>query len=113
MTVSCLAALVCAAASTEIDALSLHDALPISIRCSAQPLPPGNPGRFRKTQAPSTSRVRSEEHTSELQSRGHLVCRLLLERKQSRSAVWLLGSVGVSLLPECRRTCRCAAPSPT
>src|SRR5690625_5831711 len=26
--------------------------------------------------------VRSEEHTSELQSRGHLVCRLLLEKKQ-------------------------------
>src|SRR5439155_10025015 len=28
------------------------------------------------------SRVRSEEHTSELQSRGHLVCRLLLEKKK-------------------------------
>src|SRR5690625_6082234 len=27
---------------------------------------------------------RSEEHTSELQSRGHLVCRLLLEKKNSR-----------------------------
>src|SRR5439155_24157024 len=36
--------------------------------------------------APITSRiawsVRSEEHTSELQSRGHLVCRLLLEKKK-------------------------------
>src|SRR5690625_5718314 len=31
----------------------------------------------------STSRERSEEHTSELQSRGHLVCRLLLEKKKS------------------------------
>src|SRR5439155_10439641 len=30
--------------------------------------------------------LRSEEHTSELQSRGQLVCRLLLERKKSRSA---------------------------
>src|SRR5439155_2908304 len=30
----------------------------------------------------STSRSRSEEHTSELQSRGHLVCRLLLEKKK-------------------------------
>src|SRR5690625_5656948 len=30
----------------------------------------------------SLSRIRSEEHTSELQSRGHLVCRLLLEKKQ-------------------------------
>src|SRR5690625_7017798 len=29
---------------------------------------------------PYTWRVRSEEHTSELQSRGHLVCRLLLEK---------------------------------
>src|SRR5690625_5309063 len=28
-------------------------------------------------------RVRSEEHTSELQSRGHLVCRLLLEKKKT------------------------------
>src|SRR5690625_6374338 len=30
----------------------------------------------------SASAVRSEEHTSELQSRGHLVCRLLLEKKK-------------------------------
>src|SRR6266508_6789706 len=32
-----------------------------------------------------TWRVRSEEHTSELQSRGHLVCRLLLEKKKQNS----------------------------
>src|SRR5437870_8469431 len=32
-----------------------------------------------------TSRSRSEEHTSELQSRGHLVCRLLLEKKKHRT----------------------------
>src|SRR5690625_6292683 len=31
----------------------------------------------------ATSGVRSEEHTSELQSRGHLVCRLLLEKKKN------------------------------
>src|SRR5207253_4841068 len=31
---------------------------------------------------------RSEEHTSELQSRGHLVCRLLLEKKKNRSVDW-------------------------
>src|SRR5437660_9688058 len=30
---------------------------------------------------------RSEEHTSELQSRGHLVCRLLLEKKNPRTAI--------------------------
>src|SRR5690625_6080616 len=32
-------------------------------------------------------RARSEEHTSELQSRGHLVCRLLLEKKKQRRAI--------------------------
>src|SRR5690625_5776681 len=34
-----------------------------------------------------SSRMRSEEHTSELQSRGHLVCRLLLENKKSTSTL--------------------------
>src|SRR5437660_9814538 len=38
------------------------------------------PRRFRKTRTQSSKR--SEEHTSELQSRGHLVCRLLLEKKK-------------------------------
>src|SRR5690625_2491052 len=33
---------------------------------------------------PKTKEVRSEEHTSELQSRGHLVCRLLLEKKKKK-----------------------------
>src|SRR5690625_2807363 len=32
----------------------------------------------------ATAAMRSEEHTSELQSRGHLVCRLLLEKKKTR-----------------------------
>src|SRR5207253_11439431 len=36
-----------------------------------------------KTEAEWTKSVRSEEHTSELQSRGHLVCRLLLEKTKS------------------------------
>src|SRR5437870_8362277 len=36
---------------------------------------------------PISSSVRSEEHTSELQSRGHLVCRLLLEKKKKHRAV--------------------------
>src|SRR5437660_2896904 len=39
-------------------------------------------GRPRKTSAPA-GMDRSEEHTSELQSRGHLVCRLLLEKKKN------------------------------
>src|SRR5439155_7926448 len=34
--------------------------------------------------ADAAARARSEEHTSELQSRGHLVCRLLLEKKKER-----------------------------
>src|SRR6266702_5256800 len=42
--------------------------------------PPTCPGCPR----PSSSPPRSEEHTSELQSRGHLVCRLLLEKKKRK-----------------------------
>src|SRR5437870_11539813 len=33
---------------------------------------------------PQNAQIRSEEHTSELQSRGHLVCRLLLEKKKRK-----------------------------
>src|SRR5437870_11263673 len=40
--------------------------------------------RFRKVDERCPSRRRSEEHTSELQSRGHLVCRLLLEKKKKQ-----------------------------
>src|SRR6266508_6762295 len=66
-------------ATTEIYTLSLHDALPISdatpkflVATYVRP----------KTQSRSAE-GRSEEHTSELQSRGHLVCRLLLEKKKN------------------------------
>src|SRR5207253_4832682 len=45
------------------------------------------------------SRTRSEEHTSELQSRGHLVCRLLLEKKKRSEIVSAeAGSVCTCLL---------------
>src|SRR2546422_8531254 len=37
---------------------------------------------------------RSEEHTSELQSRLHLVCRLLLEKKKKKGRDWLSSSIG-------------------
>src|SRR5690625_6183180 len=43
----------------------------------SHPAPPPPPSR--------RSTVRSEEHTSELQSRGHLVCRLLLEKKKKKN----------------------------
>src|SRR6266513_3102512 len=62
-------------ATTEIYTLSLHDALPISPPCSTRALFPG--GRPY-----SAAALRSEEHTSELQSRFDLVCRLLLEKKK-------------------------------
>src|SRR5690625_6349453 len=45
----------------------------------AKPLP------ILKVHSSATSSTRSEEHTSELQSRGHLVCRLLLEKKNNES----------------------------
>src|SRR5437660_6852273 len=47
---------------------------------------PPRPRRWRRatTRTPSCS-SRSEEHTSELQSRGHLVCRLLLEKKKKKN----------------------------
>src|SRR5437870_8249793 len=48
----------------------------------------GKRAAVRRGNACSTdvTRARSEEHTSELQSRGHLVCRLLLEKKNKRIA---------------------------
>src|SRR5439155_15420631 len=39
---------------------------------------------------PEDHRIRSEEHTSELQSRGHLVCRLLLEKKKKKRTMLFL-----------------------
>src|SRR5437016_14456236 len=67
-------------ATTEIYTLSLHDALPISSAAAA--LWPG----FRShCFCPCRcSRLRSEEHTSELQSLTNLVCRLLLEKKKKK-----------------------------
>src|SRR2546422_7305280 len=86
-------------ATTEIYTLSLHDALPISISqtigCTALMSGPTSDDldvRSRKTElmpresasARDQKRPRSEEHTSELQSRLHLVCRLLLEKKKNK-----------------------------
>src|SRR5947199_8457904 len=83
--------------STEIYTLSLHDALPIFSQCGDQSRGPGRRPRLcnidaregrraapaRGRSIPNLQRIgRSEEHTSELQSLRHLVCRLLLEKKK-------------------------------
>src|SRR3954449_13640168 len=61
-------------ATTEIYTLSLHDALPIYPHLYRLSTTLGNDLGGRRI-------IRSEEHTSELQSHSHLVCRLLLEKK--------------------------------
>src|SRR5947208_4526485 len=73
-------------ATPEIYTLSLHDALPI-LRSRPTAPPPADPGfTAASTKTASTSpRARSEEHTSELQSPDHLVCRLLLEKKKNHT----------------------------
>src|SRR3712207_7830562 len=94
-------------ATTEIYTLSLHDALPISAHAG------GDRGRDRRGGAVGRDRgsaqgdhrgprgdrhdhaqlrrllpARSEEHTSELQSRQYLVCRLLLEKKKKNHSIY-------------------------
>src|SRR5690625_5648529 len=85
-------------APSEIYTLSLHDALPISDLRSIDEaenrdkfenlleelalLRPRGKAVHHLNQVIPTAK-RSEEHTSELQSRGHLVCRLLLEKKKT------------------------------
>src|SRR2546422_2130639 len=51
-------------------------------RTAAELITQGDPRRLRKCANPTCRLMRSEEHTSELQSRLHLVCRLLLEKKK-------------------------------
>src|SRR3712207_8071485 len=89
--------------TTEIYTLSLPDALPIcrartrrecrlvgaraarrSFRTRARDRPDGADRRVRRGRARHRA-PRSEEHTSELQSRQYLVCRLLLEKKKKKS----------------------------
>src|SRR3712207_6965844 len=81
-------------ASTEIYTLSLHDALPISVPFLKERVPPAaapKPDELDRLAANLASDAfavrerasRSEEHTSELQSRQYLVCRLLLEKKKA------------------------------
>src|SRR3989440_11876196 len=76
-------------ATTEIYTLSLHDALPIYA--------PNSQPRNVKVIAldgPSERVVkRSEEHTSELQSRSDLVCRLLLEKKKKKKNKYIISII--------------------
>src|SRR2546422_10933482 len=92
-------------ATTEIYTLSLHDALPIcmhqeDLNVSVQdnvltlegkrtfaPVENGQGTYQYSERASGTCCRRSEEHTSELQSRLHLVCRLLLEKKNNHKSV--------------------------
>src|SRR3712207_7297283 len=97
-------------ATTEIYTLSLHDALPISYPLGGFRRIPHTPGKLcsagRSPSLLETPRIqelrldhrsgrgpqppkRSEEHTSELQSRQYLVCRLLLEKKKIRRCMRL------------------------
>src|SRR5438045_7934438 len=71
-------------ATTSIYTLSLHDALPISPNGAASGVSSSARSvcaRERAAERPASCSSRSEEHTSELQSLRHLVCRLLLEKK--------------------------------
>src|SRR2546429_1010326 len=90
-------------ATTEIYTLSLHDALPIletpedQLAITARSLTPSvvpdsnlalthvSGGNWNLVVTSATAEPRSEEHTSELQSRLHLVCRLLLEKKKKQT----------------------------
>src|SRR3712207_8689838 len=81
-------------ATTEIYTLSLHDALPISGSRLAKSSQAGQnsagcvPGESEcgfVRAGLGKEQVRSEEHTSELQSRQYLVCRLLLEKKNKNT----------------------------
>src|SRR5258708_25260409 len=92
-------------ATTEIYTLSLHDALPISY-CSLVNVATavdGAPLFLLSTLALHTKNItaRSEEHTSELQSPDHLVCRLLLEKKNKRPNLQNLSSTAIRLPCTC------------
>src|SRR5437660_5432011 len=88
-------------ATTEIYTLSLHDALPILQDIvggveiavyTGQIRQFGDGLKHHRARIGNNGVSRSEEHTSELQSRGHLVCRLLLEKKKQQQTKVMLRS---------------------
>src|SRR3712207_8397109 len=92
-------------ATTEIYTLSLHDALPIfstHTRTHADVAlrgPRGVTADFTNgigVESPKPAARRSEEHTSELQSRQYLVCRLLLEKKKKNMYLIILSPSQIS-----------------
>src|SRR3712207_8470924 len=100
-------------ATTEIYTLSLHDALPISsARASASPTT--SSAQDERCSAADTAfsihrrSIRSEEHTSELQSRQYLVCRLLLEKKTYFAARSRVSRVPTTIVADIQdNVCRC------
>src|ERR1035437_11045101 len=87
-------------ATTEISPLSLHDALPIWCRMCFSRSALNQP-----SSASGSTESRSEEHTSELQSRQYIVCRLLLEKKNHRDTDTPRDDSEGGLVSEC-----CAPP---
>src|SRR6478672_13786868 len=71
-------------ATTEIYTLSLHDALPIRTTVAPSMIAVVKSLVIPIDRPVTSWRRRSEEHTSELQSRSDLVCRLLLEKKKKK-----------------------------
>src|SRR2546427_6454216 len=71
-------------ATTEIYTLSLHDALPIWFFQGTHRVVHRKRHREWRHSGRQKTYLRSEEHTSELQSQSNLVCRLLLEKKKNK-----------------------------
>src|SRR2546426_8469923 len=97
-------------ATTEIYTLSLHDALPISSHYDFDRfgvIPRATPRQSDVMIVAGTVTLRSEEHTSELQSPCNLVCRLLLEKKKKNK----IGSCLLSGHPHNRQTPPATAPT--
>src|SRR5437016_7761766 len=97
-------------ATTEIYTLSLHDALPILVGLGSLWGASAAAAADAYRVDPAHATVRSEEHTSELQSLTNLVCRLLLEKKKKNRR--LVGchyqvkemNIGLPSAKECRRS---------